>query len=116
MPEILDKSLGEIESSLHFNFIIDIAWLMIQYILATQKNDMLLILGDRADGSRDPKGRPMFDDLTPNVKVLLKDKMPTPYGIHHSKVSVLKYVDGGIRVVVSTANLYPDDWKNRTQG
>lgn len=29
---------------------------------------------------------------------------------------LLGYVDGSMRVVVSTANLYEDDWHNRTQG
>lgn len=29
---------------------------------------------------------------------------------------LLGYKDGSMRVVVSTANLYEDDWHNRTQG
>lgn len=29
---------------------------------------------------------------------------------------LLGYKDGSMRVVVSTANLYIDDWENRTQG
>lgn len=29
---------------------------------------------------------------------------------------LLAYKDGSMRVVVSTANLYEDDWHNRTQG
>lgn len=29
---------------------------------------------------------------------------------------LLCYEDGSLRVVVSTANLYQDDWDNRTQG
>lgn len=29
---------------------------------------------------------------------------------------LLAYKDGSMRVVVSTANLYVDDWENRTQG
>ena len=39
-----------------------------------------------------------------------------PYGTHHTKMMVLVYEDGGVRVVVHTANLVPDDWENRTQG
>lgn len=31
-------------------------------------------------------------------------------------MSLLGYKDGSMRVVVSTANLYEDDWENRTQG
>lgn len=29
---------------------------------------------------------------------------------------LLNYVDGAMRVIISTANLYSDDWANRTQG
>lgn len=29
---------------------------------------------------------------------------------------IIEYKDNSIRIVVSTANLYEDDWKNRTQG
>lgn len=29
---------------------------------------------------------------------------------------LLGYKDGSMRVVISTANLYEDDWHNRTQG
>ena len=39
-----------------------------------------------------------------------------PYGTHHTKMMVLVYGDGGVRVVVHTANLVPGDWENRTQG
>lgn len=42
--------------------------------------------------------------------------MPTPFATSHSKVMLLAYEDGSMRVVVSTANLYEDDWHNRTQG
>lgn len=43
-------------------------------------------------------------------------KMPTPFATHHTKMMLLGYKDGSMRVVVSTANLYEDDWHNRTQG
>lgn len=32
------------------------------------------------------------------------------------KVMIFEYEDGSMRVVVSTANLYEDDWHNRVQG
>lgn len=34
----------------------------------------------------------------------------------NSKVMILCYKDGSSRIVISTANLYVDDWHNRTQG
>lgn len=33
-----------------------------------------------------------------------------------SKMMLLGYTDGSMRVIVSTANLVEDDWHNRTQG
>lgn len=52
--------------------------------------------------------------LKPQVTAI-KIPMP-PFSTHHSKVMLLGYKDGSMRVVVSTANLYEDDWHNRTQG
>lgn len=42
--------------------------------------------------------------------------MPTAFATSHAKVMLLGYTDGSMRVVISTANLYEDDWHNRTQG
>lgn len=36
--------------------------------------------------------------------------------IRKSKMMLLGYTDGSMRVVISTANLVEDDWYNRTQG
>ncbi|XP_016773575.1 probable tyrosyl-DNA phosphodiesterase isoform X2 [Apis mellifera] len=105
LPEILDISLGEIVNSLHINFMVDIGWLHVQYMLAEQNTNMSILLGERVDTG--PVGS--------NVTTFYVD-MPTKFGCHHTKIMILKYKDDGIRVVVSTANLYMDDWENRTQG
>ncbi|XP_015125145.1 probable tyrosyl-DNA phosphodiesterase [Diachasma alloeum] len=102
-PEILDTSLGEIEESLHINFMVDIGWLCLQYLLACQSPQMLVLLGQRCDTVPLPE----------SIKVV-KVEPPSKYGTHHSKISVLKYKTG-VRIIVSTANLYEDDWQNRTQ-
>ncbi|KAK9297067.1 hypothetical protein QLX08_009088 [Tetragonisca angustula] len=104
-PEILDISLGEIEKSLHINFVIDVGWLCLQYLLAGQRTDMFILFGDRVDEEK----------LSLNI-TMVPIFMPTKFGCHHTKVMILKYKNDGIRVVVSTANLYSDDWENRTQG
>lgn len=104
-PEILDVSLGEIVSSLQINFMVDVGWLCLQYLLAGQRTDMLILYGERVDTEK----------LGTNISMILVEP-PTKFGCHHTKVMVLKYKDDGIRVVVSTANLYSDDWENRTQG
>ena len=49
-----------------------------------------------------------------NVKTL-RIRSPYPFGTHHTKLMILVYDDDSVRVVVSTANLVPSDWENRTQ-
>jgi len=103
--EILDRSLGEIVDSLHLNCLVDSKWLCLQYLLAGQSTDMIIFYANRIDEG----------ELHSNVTMIYVD-MPNEYGCHHSKIMILQYKDGGIRVIVSTANLYNDDWENRTQG
>ncbi|EFN87770.1 Probable tyrosyl-DNA phosphodiesterase [Harpegnathos saltator] len=104
-PEILDRSLGEIVNSLHLNFMVDVGWLCLQYLLAGQRTDMMILYGDRVDQ----------ESLGCNITMIHVD-MPSAFGCHHTKIMILQYKDDGIRIVVSTANLYSDDWENRTQG
>lgn len=104
-PEILDRSLGEITNSLHLNFMVDVGWLCLQYLLAGQRTDMMIFYGDREDEEK----------VGSNITMIHVD-MPSAFGCHHTKIMILQYKDDGIRVVVSTANLYSDDWENRTQG
>lgn len=104
-PEILDRSLGEITNSLHLNFMVDVGWLCLQYLLAGQRTDMIILYGDRVDQ----------ENVGCNITMIHVD-MPSAFGCHHTKIMILQYKDNGIRVVVSTANLYSDDWDNRTQG
>jgi len=103
--EILDRSLGEIVNSLHLNFMVDVTWLCLQYLLAGQRIDMTILYGERLD----------HEKLSNNI-TMIKIDMPTKFGCHHTKIMILQYKDDGIRVIVSTANLYFEDWENRTQG
>ncbi|XP_011503580.1 PREDICTED: probable tyrosyl-DNA phosphodiesterase [Ceratosolen solmsi marchali] len=105
-PELLDISLGEIVDSLHINFIVEIGWLCLQYVLAAQNPNMTIFCGSVCDPQT---------SLPANINLILVN-MPSAYGCHHSKISVIKYSDNGIRIVISTANIYKDDWENRTQG
>ena len=41
--------------------------------------------------------------------------LPIPYGTHHTKMFVLVYADGGVRVVVHSANLISVDLENKAQ-
>lgn len=67
----------------------------------------------------------LYGDDTPELQGIGKFKpqvtairvrMPTAFATSHTKMMLLGYKDGGMRVVISTANLYEDDWHNRTQG
>lgn len=109
--EILDKSLGDLESSVQINYMVEPGWLLGQYYFAGYLHLPLLILYGTATS-------PELDTISqtkPNVTAHLI-KMPTPFSTHHTKMMLLGYKDGSMRVVVSTANLYEDDWDNRTQG
>lgn len=108
--EILDPSLGELESSVQINFMVEAGWLLGQYYFAGHLNKPLLILY----GSGSPELE-TISQLKPQVTAHLI-KMPTPFATHHTKMMILGYKDGSMRVVISTANLYEDDWHNRTQG
>lgn len=57
--------------------------------------------------------------IRPNIASVHIDKgmySKGPYFLHHSKMMLLGYKDKSMRVVVSTANLNQEDWKNRIQG
>ncbi|XP_052754562.1 probable tyrosyl-DNA phosphodiesterase isoform X2 [Galleria mellonella] len=108
--EILDHSLGELKCSLQINFMVELGWLLAQYYFAGYSEKRLTILyGEDAPELKNiNKKKPHVDAHHVN--------MATPFGKHHTKMMILCYEDGSLRVVVSTANLYLDDWENRTQG
>lgn len=108
--ELLDASLGELESSVQFNFMVDIGWLLAQYAFAKYRSQPMLILY-----GQDMAGLSEINKKHPNI-TSIKVNIPTPYGCHHTKMMLLFYKDSSLRVVVSTANLYEDDWDNRVQG
>uniref|UniRef100_A0A182ITF6 PBZ-type domain-containing protein n=2 Tax=Anopheles atroparvus TaxID=41427 RepID=A0A182ITF6_ANOAO len=108
--ELLDASLGQLESSVQMNFMVDIGWLLAHYFFAGYENVPLLVLY----GDETPELR-MVTKKKPNVTAV-KVEIKTPFGVHHSKMGLYGYRDGSMRIVISTANLYEDDWHNRTQG
>ncbi|KAF2836085.1 phospholipase D/nuclease [Patellaria atrata CBS 101060] len=46
---------------------------------------------------------------------LIPAYMPEPFGTHHSKMMVLIRHDDSAQVVIHTANIIPQDWRNMTQ-
>lgn len=107
--EILDPSLGDLECSVQINFMVELGWLLGQYHFAgCLQKPLLIIYGS---------GSPEFETISqikPQVTAHLV-KMPNPFSTHHTKAMLLGYTDGSMRVIISTANLYEDDWENRTQ-
>lgn len=108
--EILDPSLGDLECSVQINFMVEAGWLLGQYYFAGHLDKPMLIL--YGSGSQELE---TISRTKPQITAHFV-KMPTPFATHHTKMMLLGYKDGSMRVVVSTANLYEDDWHNRTQG
>ncbi|XP_018336169.2 probable tyrosyl-DNA phosphodiesterase [Agrilus planipennis] len=109
--DLLCPSLGELKCSLQINFMIDIAWLIEQYIAqGVGKKPLTIIYGDDW-----PDMEKYIQMMLPNVTSHFM-KMKDPFGIHHSKIGIYVYTDHSVRVVVSTANLYFEDWNHYNQG
>lgn len=108
--DLLDASLGELESSVQINFTVSIGWLFAQYTVANVNRLPLIILyGQEEEQLRN------VNQIFPNIQSFMI-QVPAEYGCHHAKVMLFFYKDKSMRVVVSTANLYKDDWANRVQG
>lgn len=109
--DLLCPSLGQLKFSLQLNFMIDIMWLMEQYQARGVHKIPLTILY----GYEFPDMEKYMVKFLPNVTYHLV-KMKDPFGTHHSKVGLYAYADGSLRIVVSTANLYYEDWNHYNQG
>lgn len=108
--ELLDPSLGELESSVQINFMVELGWLLAQYHFAGELNKPLLILyGNETEELQ------TISQKKPNIKTHFI-RMGNPFATHHTKMMLFGYKDQSMRIVVSTANLYEADWHNRTQG
>ena len=112
LADLLHPSLGRLASSLQINFMVDLDFLMMNYEVTKTENLPLVLLY----GHDNPElSSPQLPQVYPNLRAI-RIRPKSPFGTHHSKMMVLLYEDGGVRVVVHTANLVPSDWENRTQG
>lgn len=109
--DLLCPSLGSLVRSLQINFMIDIEWLMKQYKKRNLHTKPLTILY----GDEFPDMEKFMDLFLPQV-TYKRVQMSDPFGCHHSKIGIYVYEDKSIRVVVSTANLYYEDWNHYNQG
>lgn len=106
--EILDPSLGELESSVQFTFLADMEWTVEKYKKAGCAGTPLLILWQ----NELVYGRDEIFEENPHIK----NEYVVAKRYAHAKVMLLAYTDNSMRVVVSTANFCREDWINRAQG
>ena len=102
---------GTLKASAQFNYLFDITWLMQQYPVESQDKPLLVVHGSHgSDRSELEKESRAFCNMQ-----LVQANLPLPFGKHHSKMMLLLY-DEGMRVIIHTANLIPQDWDRKTQG
>ncbi|CAL8097445.1 unnamed protein product [Calicophoron daubneyi] len=107
LREILDPVNGELIESVQFNFMFDVDWLVEQYPEPFRSLPLLLVYGAAGGQPPDSSNYPNIHRLGAHIRY--------PFGSHHTKMMFLKYRDG-LKIVIHTANMIPDDWNLRTQG
>uniref|UniRef100_A0A0N5AX62 Tyrosyl-DNA phosphodiesterase 1 n=1 Tax=Syphacia muris TaxID=451379 RepID=A0A0N5AX62_9BILA len=109
----LNELLQEISpiASVHFNFEIDVTWLLSKYPNRCKESPITLIVGERDVFNLQCGIRK--ENLT-NV-VVGGASLPIPYGSHHTKLSIFESDTGKLHIIISTANLVQGDWENKTQ-
>lgn len=105
--EIIDYTTGELIDSLHINYMAEMLWITNEYMLAAQVPKMTVVYGTWLDP--DMMYEIPFDIEFVNVEM-------SEFGCHHSKISIFKYTGDKIRIMISSSNIYAEDWQSRTQG
>ncbi|KAK9886363.1 hypothetical protein WA026_015880 [Henosepilachna vigintioctopunctata] len=106
--ELLCPSLGKLKVTLQICYKIDFEWLMNQYRIQHVDSLPITIVGGEESRFEEYIEENSYTQITyysPNME----------RGIHHSKIGIYLYEDDSLRVAVSTANLYQDDWDTRNQ-
>lgn len=98
-------------ASIHFNFEIDLSWMMSKYPARCNRSPVTIVVGERDVFSvqRDVK-QGNFTNV-----VVYGASLPIPYGSHHTKLSIFESNLGRLHIIISTANLVQGDWENKTQ-
>ncbi|GAV02860.1 hypothetical protein RvY_13372-2 [Ramazzottius varieornatus] len=113
MKMLLAPEMGNLQSSVQFNYCFDIPWIVDQYPEEFRSKPLMIVHGDKAS-SADGQALRQEASLFPNITLVYAD-LPIAYGTHHTKMMLLSY-DVGMRVVIHTSNLLAGDWHNKTQG
>jgi tyrosyl-DNA phosphodiesterase-1 len=109
LSDLLCPSLGCLAASLQINFMVELDFLTMCYeVHSLEKLPLVIVHGAES---------PELASLPPTSNIrAVRVKPKYPFGTHHTKLMVLTYSCGGLRIVVHTANLVGSDWTNRTQG
>ncbi|KAI9557608.1 hypothetical protein GHT06_017436 [Daphnia sinensis] len=108
--DLFHPSLGLLQQSMQMNFMVELGWLLAQYCQhKVQRKPLLVIYGAESEELLEAKSR------VPTINTI-RVKPKYPFGSHHTKMSLMYYEDGSLRVVVHTGNLIESDWEDRTQG
>lgn len=111
IKDILSESMGKLKASCHFNFMFDMNWLVKQYPDGARQLPILLVHGEQGRDELEMKAEAQnFSQIS-----LCRAPLDIPYGTHHTKMMFLLY-STGLRIVIHTANLIPNDWHQKTQG
>uniref|UniRef100_A0A915Q5A1 Serine/threonine specific protein phosphatases domain-containing protein n=1 Tax=Setaria digitata TaxID=48799 RepID=A0A915Q5A1_9BILA len=101
-------------ASIHFNFMIDLRWLLAQYPGRLRQGPITLIVGERMGTDFTLTKTAVKQCAVNNVNVG-RARLMIPFGTHHSKISIFESSTGRVHIIISTANLLEHDWKYKTQ-
>ncbi|KAF7505866.1 hypothetical protein GJ744_012488 [Endocarpon pusillum] len=99
-----------------FDFLYDVDWVMQQFDPDIQHIVSVILV--HGSWRREDPNKIHIDEACkryPNVKAVTA-YMPEPFGTHHSKGMVLFRRDDLAQVIVHTANMIEQDWRNLSQG
>ncbi|CAF0726606.1 unnamed protein product [Adineta ricciae] len=109
--EILSTQHGQLVRSAQFNYMFDIEFILEQYPSEFRLKPLLIVYGDSRHDNHSMK---LQSSPYPQIE-LCPARLDIPYGTHHTKMMFLLY-ETGLRIVIHTANLIEQDWKQKTQG
>ncbi|WKY04967.1 hypothetical protein Q1695_005738 [Nippostrongylus brasiliensis] len=99
--------------SIHFNFMIDLDWLIRQYPVPCRDSPIICVVGEKMGTDKRSLARDAAALKLSNVSVL-GAPLPIPFGTHHTKLSIFD-CETEVHVIISTANLVEGDWDEKTQ-
>ncbi|CAF3876423.1 unnamed protein product [Rotaria magnacalcarata] len=111
LKEILSVEHGQLIRSAQFNYMFDIEFLLEQYPSEFRLKPLLIVHGDSRHDNQSIKNQ-----CSPYPQIeIYPARLDIPFGTHHTKMMFLLY-ETGLRIVIHTANLILQDWKQKTQG